>query len=252
VSPPTLLGFLGTDPTAEQVAAALRLLPPYLTGSVINADRSLAVLTFGTRLSDAEQLRDLRDDVLAALPPPPSGMHVELTGLPMLAVSAYEDVSADRYLANLLGIAAAGVVLAAGLRRRSDALLAVASAGLATGLGLLALRVTGTGLTPVTVALGSLTAAVGCEFAVLLAEATRRGDRGLSRAVLLAAAASATGYAVLMVSELTVVVQFGLLLTLSVVLAFGSAAFVVWAARIAPRVPPLNKRTPDAELVGVH
>jgi predicted RND superfamily exporter protein len=252
VSPPTLLGFLGTDPTAEQVAAALRLLPPYLTGSVINADRSLAVLTFGTRLSDAEQLRDLRDAVLAALPPPPSGMHVELTGLPMLAVSAYEDVSAERSLANLLGIAAAGVVLAAGLRRRSDALLAVASAGLATGLGLLALRVTGTGLTPVTVALGSLTAAVGCEFAVLLAEATRRGDRGLSRAVLLAAAASATGYAVLMVSELTVVVQFGLLFTLSVVLAFGSAAFVVWAARIAPRVPPLNKRTPDAELVGVH
>jgi hypothetical protein len=252
VSPPTLLGFLGTEPTSEQVEAALRLLPRYLTGSVINADRSLAVLTFGTRLSDAEQLRELRDDVLAVLPPPPPGMHVELTGLPMLAVSAYEDVSADRYVANLLGIAAAGVVLAVGLRRRGDALLAVTSAGLATGLGLLALWVTGTGLTPVTVALGSLTAAVGCEFAVLLAEATRRGDRGLGRAVFLAAAASATGYAVLMVSALTVVVQFGLLLTLSVVLAFGSAAFVVWAARISPRVPPLNEKTPDVELVGVH
>lgn len=252
VSPPSMMAFLGGEPTAEQVDAALRLLPPYLTGSVINADRSLAVLTFGTRLSDAEQLRELRDDVLAALPPPPPGMHVDLTGLPMLAVSAYEDVSSDRYLANILGIAAAGTVLAVGLRRRTDALIAVSSAGLATGLGLLVLWGTGAGLSPVTVALGSLTAAVGCEFAVLLAEAQRRANRDLAKAVLVAAAASATGYAVLVVSKLTVVVQFGLLLSLSVLLAFASAGFVVWLTRTSSSVLPLNREPSEIELVGVR
>lgn len=252
VSPPTMMGFLGATPTAEQVDAALRLLPPYLTGSVINADRSLAVLTFGTRLSDAQQLRDLRDGVLAALPPPPAGMQVELTGLPMVAVAAYEEVSADRYLANLLGIVAAGVVLAVGLRRRGDAALAALSAALATGLGLLALWASGTGLTPVTVALGSLTAAVGCEFTVLLLDAARRGDRGLRRAVLLAAAASATGYAVLMLSQLSVVAQFGLLLGLSVALALGSAALVVWVAHSSPPVRALEQKKLDDDLVGVR
>lgn len=252
VSPPTLLGFLGRQPSAEQVVAALRLLPQYLTGSVINADRSLAVLTFGTGLDDAEELRDLRDRVLTELPPPPAGMTVQLTGLPMVAVSAYEDVSADRYLANLLGIAAAGLVLALGLRRRGDALRAVAAAVLATGLSLLLLGMSGVGLTPVTVALGSLTAAVGCEFTVLLAHAARREDREMGRAVLLAGAASATGYIVLTLSELSVVAQFGLLLAVSVVLAFASAAFVVWVTRISDRSEPLNEETPMSEMVGVQ
>lgn len=252
ISPPGLLGFLGDAPTDGQLESALRLLPRYLTGSVINSDRSLAVLTFGTRLDDAEQLLDLRESVRSVLPPPPAGMQVELTGLPMVAVGAYEEISADRYLANVLGIVVAGLVLAIGLRRRSDAVLAVLAAALATGVGLLAVWVTGIGLTPVTIAIGSLTAAVGCEFTVLAAEAARRGDRPLRRAVALAAAASATGYAVLMFSQLSVVAEFGLLLALSVGLAFGSAVFVVWLARTSGPVRPLDPVNRDDRLVGVQ
>ncbi|MCF7550724.1 RND transporter [Pseudonocardia sp. WMMC193] len=252
VSPPSMMSFLGAAPTAEQVDAALRLLPPYLTGSVVNSDRSLAVMTFGTRLSDAEELRDLRDSVLATLPPPPPGTSVELTGLPMVAVSAYEDVSADRYLANILGIVVAAAVLALGLRRRVDAVWAGASAAVATGVGLLLLWLTGTGLTPVTVALGSLTAAVGCEFTVLLLDAARRGDRGLRRAVLLAAAACATGYAVLTLSQLTVVAQFGLLLALSVAVALGAALLTEWLARTLGPARALDDEKREPDLVGVH
>lgn len=252
ISPPGLLGFLGETPTDGQLASALRLLPRYLTGSVINSDRSLAVITFGTRLDDAEQLLDLRESVRSVLPPPPAGMQVELTGLPMVAVGSYETISADRYLANVLGIVVAGLVLAVGLRKRSDAVLAVVAAALATGWGLAAIWVAGIGLTPVTIAIGSLTAAVGCEFTVLAAEAARRNDRSLHRAVLLAAAASATGYAVLMFSRLSVVAQFGLLLAVSVGVAMGAAVFAVWLARISGPAEPLDTMDRDRRLVGVQ
>lgn len=228
LSPPSLMQFLGNSPTPDQLEAALRLVPRYLTSSVIRSDKGLSVLSFGVQLDDAQELQALRDNVRTVLPPPPEGLEVAMTGLPMVAVSAYEGISGDRYLTNVLGIAAAGAVLAIGLRRRRDALKAVAAATLATGLGLLAVSIGGVALTPITVALGSLTAAVGCEFTVVLAEAARRRDRGMTRAVLLAAAASATGYAVLVFSDLNLVRAFGLMLAGSVGLAILSAAFVVW------------------------
>ena len=84
VSPPTLLSFLGHAPTDGQLDAALRLLPSYLTSSVFSADHRLAVLTFATRLDDAQRLLSLRDQIRAGLPPP-AGLSVELTGLPMAA-----------------------------------------------------------------------------------------------------------------------------------------------------------------------
>jgi predicted RND superfamily exporter protein len=234
ISPPTLLGFLGAHPTEGQLDAGLRLLPDYLTSSVVRADRQLSVLYFAVRPTDAQALGTLRDQVLATMPPPPAGLHVQLAGLPMAGVSAYEAVSAGRYLANGIGILAAGAVLLIGLRRRGDALRAVATALLATAAGVVAMRLAGVDFTPVTVALGSLTAAVGCEFSVLLASAARRRDPRLRRAVGLAAAVSATGYAVLGLSRLAVVSQFGLLLAASVALAYGAATLLV---RIIPPTP---------------
>jgi len=228
LSPPDLMQFLGTAPTAEELNAGLRLLPLYLSRSVIREDHGLSILSFGVNLTDAEGMRALRDDVLRNLPVPPEGLRVALTGLPMVALSAYEIISRDRYLTNVLGILAAGLVLAVGLRRRADALRAVAAAALATGIGLLVIWAVGFSLTPITVALGSLTAAVGCEFTVVLAEAARRRTREIRRAVLLAAAASGTGYAVLTLSELSLVRGFGAMLAGSVGLALLSAAFVVW------------------------
>ncbi|MBW0113740.1 MMPL family transporter [Pseudonocardia abyssalis] len=230
ISAPTLLGFLGVQPSTEQITSGLRLLPPYLVGSVIGADHTVAALVFGSTVEDAVELQVLRDEVLGSLPPPPASFEVEITGLPMLAARAHELVSGDRYLANLAGVAAAGLVLAVGLgRRRPDAARAVAAAVIATGVGLLLIRLVGLPLNPVTVALGSLTAAVGCEFTVMLTEARRRAHRGLRRSVLLAAATSAVGYLVLAVSGLGAIREFGLLLAGSVLLALAAAQLVIWA-----------------------
>ncbi|MPY99131.1 MAG: RND transporter [Actinophytocola sp.] len=253
LSPPTLLRFLGGDPTADQLEAALRLVPRYLTTSVIRNDQGMSLLSFGVELNDAESLARLRDDIHRILPPPPEGTEVRITGLPMVAVSGYEAVSASRYLVAGLGILAAVLVLALGLRRRGDALRAGAAAVLATGLVLLVMRLTGIDLNPVTAAVGSLTAAVACEFTVVLAEAVRRRDAGIRRAVLLAAAASATGYAVLMLSQLAIIRAFGGLLAGTVGLSVLAAMFVVWlSSRPVPgdQVPDGHSRSDERTLAG--
>lgn len=234
LSPPGLLDFLGNTPTADQIAAGVRLMPPSLVSSVIRSDGRVANMSFGVSLDDVGQLAGLTNAVRASLPPPPPGMTVELSGLPTVAVRGYELVSADRYLASVAGVLAAGFVLLVGLRRRADALRAVAAAVIATGAALLLLWITGTALSPLTVALGSLTAAVGCEFTVMVAQSIRLRDASLRRAVTLAVATSAVGYAVLALSPLALMREFGVLLAASVVLSFGSALFVVW---VWPPVP---------------
>jgi predicted RND superfamily exporter protein len=228
LSPPTLLRFLGSTPTNGQLNAALKMLPSYLTSSVIRDDDHMSLLSFGVDAQSAQQVGALRDSITRILPPPPDGMRVRVTGLPVVATAAQEQVSAEKYQSNVLGIVAAGAALVIGLRRRSDAVRAIAAAVLATGLGLLGMWLAGIALTPITVAVGSLTAAVGCEFTVVLAEAARRGDARIRQAVFLAAAVSATGYSVLVLSGLSAVREFGLLLASTVALSFASAYFVVW------------------------
>jgi uncharacterized protein len=227
VSVPMLLSFLGDQPTADQVQAAMRLLPPYLTRAAVDDTGRLGILSFGVKLDDLAGIQALRDDLLASLPPPPPGYQVTITGLPIVAVRGQELVSGDRVLSNLLGVFAASAVLALGLRRRADALRALVAALLATGGGLFVLWVTGTPMSPISVALGSLTAAVGCEFTVLLTEALRRRNPALRRAVLLVTTTSVLGYAVLVVSEIAVVREFGTLLAGAVILALLSSLCVV-------------------------
>lgn len=228
ISPRLLLSFLGPAPSQAQIQAGLRLLPSYLVHSVIRDDRKMAVLAFGARVDEAHRLLSLRNSLLATLPPPPTGYDVQLSGLPVLAARGFELVSADRYATNLAGACAAGLILALGLRRRADAVRAVLAAVIATGTGLFLLWITGIALNPVTVALGSLTAAVGCEFTVMLAEARRTRSRRLRNSVALAAATSTLGYAALAASGMHAISDFGLLLAGSVVLALLSAHFVVW------------------------
>jgi predicted RND superfamily exporter protein len=232
VSLPTLLRFLGAKPSDEQLAASLRLLPSYLTSSVVRNDHQMAVLSYGVDLDDAKRLQTLRDDLQADLPPAPKGLEVELVGLPLVAVSAYESLAGDRYLNAGLGIVAAGLVLLVLLRRRRDAGYAVAAATLTTGFVLLGMDLLGIGLNPITAAVGSLAAAVACEFTVVLADARRNRGARRHRTVPLAAAASATGYGVLAVSGVTSIREFGLLLAVTVAVAALVAHLMVWVGAV--------------------
>jgi predicted RND superfamily exporter protein len=238
VSPLRLLSWLGEDATAAQIDAALRILPRYLVGASVRSDRKEAVASYGLPLGDLDDQTRLLDQIRAALPAPPAGAEVTLTGLPVVASRGYDLLSGGRLAGSLAGPLAAGAVLLLLVPRRRHALLATAGAVLAVGWGALALRVTGIDLTPLTVGLGSLTAAVGCEFTLFTLErraaAAMAGapSAGAFRGAVTAAATAAAGFAALAVSRLDVLAGFGLVLAGSVLLALLAA----WL--LAPPGPP--------------
>lgn len=230
ISTPTLLGFLGKDPTASQIQAGYHLVPPYITKSVVRPDRKEALLTFGISLQSLSAQQVLLHEVAKGLPGAPVGYHVHVVGMPVVAAHAYEKVSSDRYWPSLLGILAAGLVLIVGLRRRRAGLLAMFSAAVATGWTLAALVVLGVSLTPLSLALGSITTVTACEFTVLLADAGP-GRSAAARVVGWACFTSGLGYLVLTVSSLTVLREFGLVLVASVLFAYASARVITWLVR---------------------
>lgn len=248
VSPPALLEFLGPRATTAQVDAGWRLLPRYLTQSVVTPDRGRALMSFGISVDDLREIEALATGFRTELPPPPEGYSIEVVGLPLVLLEGEQAVSDDRVPGNLLGVLAAGLVLLLGLRRRSDAVRAVVAAALATGIGFLLIQLTGQALNPVTVALGALTTAVGCEFTVVQAEAVRQGSSRLRSAVVIVAMTSAAGYLVLLASQLAAVRGFGLLLASTVGLALSASWLVVRATVRPPDRLPVPDPDPAKEL----
>jgi predicted RND superfamily exporter protein len=240
VSPSTLLSWIGKDPTAKQLSAAVNLLPSYLTTAAVRDDHKQAILAFGVQLGSLGSDEALVQAIRKELPPPPAGATVSVTGLPAVAGRSYQLLSGDRLLPNLGGLVAFGLVLLLLLRRPRTVALAVLAAALAAGWGFCLLRVTGTPLTPLTVSLGSLTSAVGGEFAVM-ALARRQAGAAPFSAVTVAAGTSIIGFAVLGLSRLAVLRQFGLVLAASVLLALLAARAVVAITTAPPRTTRVRR-----------
>jgi hypothetical protein len=230
VSPGRLLSWLGEDPTPSQIDAAFGVLPRYLVGASVRSDRREALASYGLRLGDLEDQSALLAAVRTALPPAPEGAGVALTGLPVVASRGYHLLSGGRLAASLAGPVLAGAVLLVLAPRRRHAVLALGGALLAVGWGALVLRFTGVGLSPLTIGLGSLTAAVGCEFTLF---ALHRAETGAVRpwaGVVAAATTSAAGFAVLALSRLEVLAEFGLVLAGSILLALLASRLLVATA----------------------
>jgi predicted RND superfamily exporter protein len=234
VSPSTLLSWIGKNPTPKQLSAAVNLLPSYLTTAAIRDDHKQAILAFGVQLGSLGSDEALVQAIRRELPTPPAGATVSVTGLPAVAGRSYQLLSGDRLLPNLGGLVAFGLVLLLLLRRPRTVVMAVLAAALAAGWGFCLLRVTGTPLTPLTVSLGSLTSAVGGEFAVM-ALARRQAGAAPFSAVTVAAGTSIIGFAALGLSRLAVLRQFGLVLAASVLLALLAARAVVAITAAPPR-----------------
>jgi predicted RND superfamily exporter protein len=224
-----LLSFLGPDPTPAQVEAGVAALPAYVTAAVISTDQRESLTSFGVAWTDLARDRDLVAELEDALPVPPAGYQVEVSGLPVAAERGYDLVDVERYRPSLVALAAAALALVVLLPRRRDAVLAIGAAALATGMTVAALVLVVGALNPLTLALGVLTAAVGAEFTVLLLAAARARDAAMGRSVLLAVVLSLGGYGVLLTSSLPVLRELGLALTASVALSLLAALGVAAA-----------------------
>jgi hypothetical protein len=209
---------------ARQIESLLKAVPAYFSQAVITGDRRTATLSFGIRLMPLEKQKEVIDVMRDELDPP-DGVRAHLAGLPVLAAEANASVASDwrRLLTMLAGLLAVFAVLLVALRTRRRAIVPLVPIVLATGwssLILFALRVP---LNPMSVTLGALVIAISTEFSVLLSERYRqereaghapadalaRTYRSTGAAVLASGVTAIAGFAVLVLSDIRMLRDFG-------------------------------------------
>jgi uncharacterized protein len=235
---PALSDFLGGGDdglTRRDIRAALLELPAYDLVQVAPVDprtglpRGTALLTFGIRAQSLEAQQALIDRVEneigepGAPGGPPPGVTVRLAGLSVIAAAAASDLSASRYWLTAAGLIAVALVLLVAYRSLTRSLVPLVPVLLATGWSALVLWLSGIPLNPMSAALGALTIAIATEFSVILSarfHEERRGDASVADALrsayartgpaVLASGITVTaGFAVLIVSDVRMLRDFG-------------------------------------------
>ena len=248
--------------TKKQVTDLLDAVPPYFSQSVITPDRKTATLSFGIRLMPLERQQEVIDVMRDELDPP-KGVDAQLAGLPVLAAEANSAVSSHwrRLLTLVAGLLAVFVVLRVALRDRRRALIPLIPIVLATGWSALVLFLLRIPLNPMSVTLGALVIAISTEFSVLLSERYRqeraaghpvgealvRTYRRTGAAVLASGATAIAGFAVLVVSDIRMLRDFGfvtvidLAISLLGVLVVLPAVLVLAERGVELRMPKLPR-----------
>jgi hydrophobe/amphiphile efflux-3 (HAE3) family protein len=259
----------GQDTTRQQIEGLLDAVPAYFSQGVITADRRTATLAFGIRLMPL----DRQDQVIQAMRErlhPPAGIDAELAGLPVLAAEANAAVSSPwrRLVTLLAGLAAVALVLLVAFRAWQRAFVPLLPIALATGWSALVLFALRIPLNPMSVVLGALVIAISTEFSVLLAEryraeriaghepgeALERTYRSTGAAVLASGTTAIAGFAVLVVSDIKMLRDFGFVTVVDLTVALLGVMVVLPAVlllaeqgRLRLRVPRVGGRRIDAQ-----
>jgi hydrophobe/amphiphile efflux-3 (HAE3) family protein len=252
----SLPGFLagfnqGTLPDPERSALILSRIPSYFSGAVYDKSQGLALAIFGlTHVTSVE-----RDHALVSgldhLGPPPSGYRAFPAGLAVVADRALSELQGEQLRLTGLSVGLILVVLLLAYRRPVPAILAilptVVAAGAATGLLFLVDSVLGQRSSPITILLGGVVVAFATEFGVLWlaryrserrdgiepTDAARRASTGVGPAIAASALALVAGFAVLAISPVPSVRDFGIWSAFDLLLA---------TAAVLTLLPPLARR----------
>ncbi len=247
-------------PSKRQIQQLLALLPRYFSQAVVDQDPETggightAVIAFGIKVMPFDEQKALVDRIRSQIDPPgteadpPPGVTANVVGLPVLVADASSGLSRDRYLFTLYGVLAVAFALLAVYRSPRRAVVPLIPIVLATGWSSLAVWVLGIELNPMSATLGALVIAIATEFSVLLSaryEQERAGGAALGEALRAAysrtgaaVAASGTtaiaGFAVLGISDIPMIRDFGLLTVLDLGIALAGVlvalpAAIVWA-----------------------
>jgi hydrophobe/amphiphile efflux-3 (HAE3) family protein len=214
----------GKVTSQAQVDELLKVVPAYFSQSVVTADRKTATLAFGIRLMPLERQKQVIDAMRSELHPP-KGVDAQLAGLPVLAADANAAVSSTgrRLLLLVLGLLAVAAVLLVAFRSWRRALTPLVPIALATGWSALVLFAVRVPLNPMSVTLGALVIAISTEFSVLLSEryrseradghapaaALERTYKSTGAAVLASGVTAIAGFAVLALSDIRMLRDFG-------------------------------------------
>jgi hydrophobe/amphiphile efflux-3 (HAE3) family protein len=230
-----------------RVRALLDAVPPYFSQAVITQDRRLATLAFGIRLGPLDRQQQVIQAMRRQVKPPP-GVEVRLVGLPVLAAEANAAVSSSwrRLVGVVIGLALVAFALLVLLRDRRRALVPLIPIGLAGGWSALVLFLLRVPLNPMSVTLGALVIAITTEFSVLLAERYRQEriaghdvDTALARtyastgrAVIASGVTAIAGFAVLAVSDVRMLRDFGLVTVVDLIVALAGVLVVLPAVLV--------------------
>jgi predicted RND superfamily exporter protein len=188
---------------------------------------------------------------------PPAGVQAQLAGLPVLAAEANDKVAAPwrRALGLVLGLIAVALVLLLAFRGTRRALVPLVPIALATGWSALVLFLLRIPLNPMSVTLGALVIAISTEFSVLLSERFRserraghapsaalsRTYRSTGAAVLASGTTAIAGFAVLVVSDIRMLRDFGFVTVVDLTVALAGVMLVLPAVLLlAERRQPLR------------
>jgi predicted RND superfamily exporter protein len=258
--------------TRTEIESLLDAVPAYFSQGVITPDRKTATLAFGIRLMPLERQAEVIDVMREELDPP-DGVRAELSGLTVLAAEAHADIASPwrRALQLIAGLLAVGLVLLLALRSTRRALVPLVPIALATGWSALVLWVLPVSLNPMSVTLGALVIAISTEFSVLLSEryrqeraaghderaAIERTYRSTGAAVLASGATAIAGFAVLVVSDIQMLRDFGwvtvvdltvsllgVLVVLPAVLVLADRRGLALPTGLAARLRPRRATTP--------
>jgi predicted RND superfamily exporter protein len=228
--------------TRERIRQLLAYVPGYFSQTVLSGDHRAATLAFGIRLMPLARQQRVLDYMRSRLSPP-GGVSATVTGLPVLAAQASGALSSAsrRALMLLAGLLLVALVLLAALRNVRRAFEPIVPIVLATGWSALIVYALGIPLNPMSASLGALVIAISTEFSVLLSErfAQERalhGDRdeALARtyrltgaAVLASGTTAIAGFAVLIVSRIEMLRQFGLVTLVDLAVSLAGVLIVL-------------------------
>jgi predicted RND superfamily exporter protein len=237
--------------TQSEINQLLAAVPTYFSQAVITPDHREATLAFGIRLMPLSRQERVIDYMRSQLHPP-AGVHAALAGLPVLAAEANGALSSSsrRLLTLLAGLLAVGLVLTIVFRGLRRAVVPMVPIAFATGWSALILFLIGIPLNPMSATLGTLVIAISTEFSVLLSERFRqeraaghdlhaalgRTYRSTGAAVLASGITAIVGFGVLVVSDITMLRDFGFVTIVDLSVSLGGVLLVL------PAVIALSER----------
>lgn len=217
--------FRSGEPSQSRIDSLLDAVPRYFSQAVITEDRQTASMAFGVRVGPLDRQQKIVDSIRDQLDktPPPSGVQAEVAGLPALIAEANQAIGRSRYWLTALGLLAIAAVLFAITRDARRTLVPLVPVVLATGWSALVLASMEVSLNPLSATLGALILAITTEFSVILSarylaereagqsigQALRTTYQRTGTAVAASALTTLIGFAVLMVSDIRMLRDFG-------------------------------------------
>lgn len=267
-----MLGGALDDPPVYDVA------PADFVQSFVSADRHRAAVVFPIRPITLQERRALLDEMRADLDPlpdasaavtavgPPDGVTGVPTGLAAIGAEFVDLLEANRVAMTWLALGAVALCLLVAYRNLTMTVLPLVPVSIAVGVSSLVTLASGRELSPLTSVTGPLVIATCTEFSVLIlaryveerhrgrdpADAVGVGAVRIGRAFVASGLTVVGGFAVLGLSSYPLLRDFGILVSLNVVVALVCALAVLppllmWAdanARLTRFPPPPGRFEP--------